>query len=119
MSPVSLSNRHRPIYLRRAPRAIGTFRSSCRFGAVLPVGIFGSVEGCGLRFGAHIIDVLAAPACGIGVVLDGPEPPIRLARHGILGDAPEEANLLFSAGADVHRLNQRVYVRRITFMACL
>ena len=73
----------------------------------------GAVEDCGLGFRIHIEDVLAAPACGTGIVLDRAEPPVGTTSHRINRDAPQEADLAIVSGAESNSVDKSFQVRRI------
>src|SRR5438105_12254162 len=84
------------------PQSISTHRkgASCQelFSSavrqLLPVDVLRAIERSSVRFGENVEDVLASPARGFGVVVHGAHAPLGLARHGINGDPPQEANFL-------------------------
>src|SRR5579859_2789101 len=81
----------------------------------LPLGVFGSVEGCSLRPGVHVEDVIAAPTGRPWIILDRAEVPVSPAGHGVDGNASQETNSRVAAGADVHTLHQGEEVWWIAF----
>src|SRR5215203_1971874 len=84
--------------------------------ARLPVDILRSVEGDAPALREHIVDVLAAPGRGVGVVLIRPHAPLLRVRHRIHRDAAQEFQLAaagVAVGADA--LDQHLELRRIPF----
>jgi hypothetical protein len=67
----------------------------------------------------HIKDVLPTPTGGIGVVLDGAEPPFSATSHGINRDAPQEAHFAVVSCAEPNAVDQSFQIREIAFAADL
>src|SRR5258706_14291523 len=65
--------------------------------ASLPLGKLSSIERPFVGFGIDVVQVLAAKAIGLGVVLIGPHSPIFLLGEWVARDAPQEAQL-FAVG---------------------
>jgi len=80
-----------------------------------PFGVTRAIESCALRFGVNIVDVLATPARGIGVVLDGTQAPFCAAGHGVKGNAAQEANFAVVTRPKLNTLDEGFQVRRIAF----
>src|SRR5216684_1337229 len=59
----------------------------------LPVRVFRSIKRCSLRLRVHVEYVLPPPTVGIGVVLNGSQPPVGPAGHRVDGNAPQESDL--------------------------
>src|SRR5262245_21816970 len=86
--------------------------------AQLPIDIFRSVEGDAAALGVDIVDVLAAPARRVRIVLIGAHAPLLAARQRIDRDAAEELQLAaagVAGGADA--FDQDLQGRRVSFRA--
>ena len=80
----------------------------------VPVPILRAVQGCALILGVHVVDVLPAPARGVGFVLVRAQPPFVVAHRRVHGNAAQELQL--AAGGVVghrHAVHQRLQVGRI------
>src|SRR3954471_709743 len=88
--------------------------------ARLPVDILRAVEGGTVAPGVDVVNVLAAPAGGIRIVLIGAHAPLLCVRHRVHRDAAQELQLP-SAGVAVgpDALDQDLELRRIPFRARL
>src|SRR5574341_1057205 len=82
-------------------------------GTGLPVAVARAIEGLALAERIHVPHVLPAPAGAVGLVLVAALAPLRLARHGVDGQAAQELHLEVDAAHGVHALHQRVQVGRV------
>src|SRR5712692_1571857 len=86
---------------------------------LLPVRILRPIQ-CRTRgFRVDVEHILAAPACGIGIILHCAQSPFRAPGHGVNRNLSQKANLPIAAGAELHSLHQRFQVRWIAFAADL
>src|SRR3990172_11732374 len=74
--------------------------------STLPLTVFRSIESHGTRLGEHIVDVLASPDAGVGLVLIGAHSPFGGIGHRVDGNPAQELQLLPRRSHLAHPRNQ-------------